>query len=119
MLVQIPRHSERISKTYLHIPSVPLCNETEVRLLDGETPDQGRVQICLHGVWGSVCDDSWDVNDATVVCQQLEYNGSELSELFNSIAFFIYSCSIYTTSRTFSFNKCVKVPFLSAGQCHL
>ena len=60
------------------------CNETDIRLVDGQTTDDGRVEICLEGLWGSVLDDFWDTRDATVVCRQLGYNGCEFQYLNRS-----------------------------------
>ena len=46
------------------------CPEGEIRLVNG-TYHEGRIEICFSDEWGTVCDQTWDAADASVVCRQL------------------------------------------------
>lgn len=61
-----------------------LCTEGAVKLVNGSTPSEGRVEVCVGGVWGTVTDDYFGNIDARVVCRQLGYLESEsTNELVN------------------------------------
>ena len=42
--------------------------------MDGANERQGRVEVCLAGLWGTVCDDFWGFRDSGVICAQLGYS---------------------------------------------
>ena len=72
----------------MHGSSDRECSENDIRLVRGQTQDDGQLQICLNGTWSLICSDRWDYRDASVVCQQLGYNGCESLSFFSLFNFF-------------------------------
>ncbi len=72
--------SDKDMKCFLLFAAVgSLCQNGAVRLTGGNSYS-GRVEICLGGVWGSVCSTfSWRDSAAHVVCRNLGF-GNESSK---------------------------------------
>ncbi|XP_021367027.1 SCO-spondin-like isoform X2 [Mizuhopecten yessoensis] len=55
-----------------------LCTSTvmsvSVRLAGSDLTGAGRVEVYFLGIWGTICDDSWDDNDAKTVCRSMGYS---------------------------------------------
>ena len=58
----------------------PDCRDGDVLLMNGSTPTigqaEGRVEICYGNLYRTICDDYWDVEDAQVICRQLNFTGT-------------------------------------------
>ena len=49
---------------------------SSIRLVDGPTAKEGRVELWFGEQWNTVCDDLWSLNDANVACRSLGHSGA-------------------------------------------
>ena len=53
---------------------IEACNDGDVRLSGSSQTYAGRVELCVERTWTTLCDQTWDFNDAAVTCRQLGYS---------------------------------------------
>lgn len=59
---------------YLYTPTLAICDDGALRLVGGNTIREGRVEVCMNEVWGTICDDGWNDDNANVACRQLGFS---------------------------------------------
>ncbi|XP_017796224.1 PREDICTED: uncharacterized protein LOC108577555 [Habropoda laboriosa] len=52
----------------------------EIRLVNGSSRLEGRVEVRHHGIWGTVCDDDFSSATAAVICRSLGYGGRAVAK---------------------------------------
>ncbi|XP_078658074.1 scavenger receptor cysteine-rich domain-containing group B protein-like isoform X2 [Branchiostoma floridae x Branchiostoma belcheri] len=72
----------------------------EVRLVDGDTENEGRIELRDGDQWYAVCGADWSGNEAAVACRQLGFGGVKSSVGLTSSFFGRGSFPIYSTSFT-------------------
>ena len=61
-----------LEQTIVEVNLFENCVHGDVRLVNGISDLEGRVELCLDNVFGTICDVTlWTLDDANAVCEQL------------------------------------------------
>ena len=72
------------------------CADNAIRLVEGNSFNQGRLEVCVNSAWGSVCDSAgvFTSDEAKVVCRQLgilQVEGKTLPTLLSFIIVYTFA----------------------------
>ena len=70
----------------MHIQSASICEEGNVRLVGSQAITEGALEYCSNNIWYSLCADTWQELEATVVCSTLGFS-TNLGRLVKVILF--------------------------------
>ena len=59
--------------TIFNIIKLKLISDIQYKLVNGSTSHEGRVEVIRNNVTGTVCDDQWGNEEASVLCLSLGY----------------------------------------------
>ena len=62
------------------------CNNGDIRLVDGSSEYDGRLELCYLDQWGTICGDLFGDLDAQVACRQLGLNTNQAAAQFSSFS---------------------------------
>ena len=78
--VCLPECKDASTKSFF--PTTADTAPMQIRLVDGSSASEGRVEIFYKNQWGTVCDDGWTFLNSRVVCRQLGYSDAIRSQMF-------------------------------------
>ena len=98
------------------VPSVNFTLKTTptVRLSNGRDYLEGLLEVYHMGVWGTVCDDGWDVSESTVICRELYLGGVDTSVSLGHIpkgTGKMWLDDVFCTGKEKSLNDCRHRPW--------
>ncbi|XP_033625847.1 scavenger receptor cysteine-rich domain superfamily protein-like isoform X2 [Asterias rubens] len=67
---------------FILLSVVSAQSEYDLRLVDGSTNDEGRIEIFYQGSWGTICKTRFKIEEGQVACRQLGYLNAEKLENF-------------------------------------
>jgi len=68
-------HTYNLPDYFRNILYMFIAAKTELRLVNGPTSHEGRVEVKHNGIWGTICCNGFVVQSADVICKSLGFKG--------------------------------------------
>ena len=95
-----------------------ILDPVSVRIVDGPTSYQGRLEVLYNGEWGTVSNSGFDRQDADIACRQLGYNGSAAVYTHGEGTGFVWLTDVNCNGIETSLDQCAHDGWVCNGCSH-
>ena len=57
------------------------CNDRDLRVVNGTSPREGRVEVCYNQAWGTICNVVYGMHAAEILCTALDFEGEIVTHI--------------------------------------